>query len=204
MGAEAFKAARDFLFAHRTDYKTAHTEFRWPQLTHFNYAFDWFDAELARGATANQPALKIVAVFIPATTLLTRNDLKDRFERGRVRHLIANAADAAKFDGLDPTVKRIALGEAPSGWTSYASLSRASPSFTPDAPTNAADPMLLYFTSGTTSRPKLVEHSHQSYPVGHLITMYWLGLQLGDMHLNISSPGWAKHAYSCFFCTLEC
>src|SRR5213078_3590308 len=59
--------------------------------------------------------------------------------------------------------------------------------------------MLLYFTSGTTSRPKLVEHSHQSYPVGHLVTMYWLGLQLGDMHLNISSPGWAKHAYSCFF-----
>ena len=226
MGAEAFKAARDFLFAHRTDYKTAHTEFRWPQLTHFNYALDWFDAELARGATASQPALKIVgdgaatvtfaelsersnrianglhelgvkrgerillmlgnvvplwetmlaamkvgAVVIPATTLLTRNDLKDRFERGRVRHLIANAADAAKFDGLDPTVKRIALGEAPSGWTSYASLSRASPSFTPDAPTNAADPMLLYFTSGTTSRPKLVEHSHQSYPVGHLITM---------------------------------
>src|SRR5881227_2832262 len=254
MGAEAFKAARDFLFAHRTDYKTAHTEFRWPQLTHFNYALDWFDAELARGASASQPALKIVgdgaatvtfaelsersnrianglhalgvkrgerillmlgnvvplwemmlaamkvgAVVIPATTLLTRNDLKDRFERGRVRHLIANAADAAKFDGLDPTVKRIALGEAPSGWTSYASLLRASSSFTPDAPTNAADPMLLYFTSGTTSRPKLVEHSHQSYPVGHLITMYWLGLQLGDMHLNISSPGWAKHAYSCFF-----
>ena len=254
MGVEAFKAARDFLFAYRTDYKTAHTEFRWPQLTHFNYALDWFDAELARGASASQPALKIVgdgaatvtfaelsersnrianglhalgvkrgerillmlgnvvplwetmlaamkvgAVVIPATTLLTRNDLKDCFERGRVRHLIVNAADAAKFDGLDPTVKRIALGEAPSGWTSYGSLLHASPRFTPDAPTNATDPMLLYFTSGTTSRPKLVEHSHQSYPVGHLITMYWLGLRLGDMHLNISSPGWAKHAYSCFF-----
>jgi acetyl-CoA synthetase len=254
MGAEVFKAARDFLFAHRTDYKTAHMEFRWPKLTHFNYALDWFDAELARGASASQPALKIIgegaatvtfvelsersnrianglhalgvkrgerillmlgnvvplwetmlaamklgAVVIPATTLLTRNDLKDRFERGRVRHLIANAADAAKFDGLDPTVKRIALGETPSGWTGYASLLNASPSFTPDAPTNATDPMLLYFTSGTTSRPKLVEHSHQSYPVGHLITMYWLGLQFGDMHLNISSPGWAKHAWSCFF-----
>ena len=74
-----------------------------------------------------------------------------------------------------------------------------SAAFTPDAPTRATDPLLLYFTSGTTSRPKLVEHNHQSYPVGHLITMYWIGLQPRDMHLNISSPGWAKHAYSCFF-----
>jgi acetyl-CoA synthetase len=59
--------------------------------------------------------------------------------------------------------------------------------------------VLLYFTSGTTSRPKLVEHTQVSYPVGHLATMFWLGLQPGDVHLNISSPGWAKHAWSCFF-----
>jgi acetyl-CoA synthetase len=57
----------------------------------------------------------------------------------------------------------------------------------------------LYFTSGTTSKPKLVAHTHQSYPVGHLSTMYWIGLQPGDVHWNISSPGWAKHAWSCFF-----
>ncbi len=57
----------------------------------------------------------------------------------------------------------------------------------------------MYFTSGTTAKPKLVLHSHQSYPVGHLSTMYWLGVQPGDVHLNISSPGWAKHAYSCVF-----
>ena len=59
--------------------------------------------------------------------------------------------------------------------------------------------LLLYFTSGTTARPKLVEHTHASYPVGHLSTMYWLGLQPGDVHLNISSPGWAKHAWSNVF-----
>ncbi len=254
MSAEAFKAARDFLFTHRTDYRKAHAEFRWPQLDNFNYALDWFDAELARGDNANRLALKIVgdgaatatfgelsersnrianglralgvkrgerillmlgnvvelwevmlaamklgAVVIPATTLLTPNDLKDRFERGRVRHLIANAADATKFDGLDPTVTRLAVGDAPSGWHSYADLRRGDANFSPDGQTRATDPMLLYFTSGTTSRPKLVEHSHQSYPVGHLITMYWIGLQPGDMHLNISSPGWAKHAYSCLF-----
>ena len=94
---------------------------------------------------------------------------------------------------------RIALGEAPAGWHGYDELLRGDARFTPDGETRATDPMLLYFTSGTTSRPKLVEHSHQSYPVGHLITMYWIGLQPGDMHLNISSPGWAKHAYSCLF-----
>jgi len=144
-------------------------------------------------------AMKLGAVVIPATTLLSAYDLKDRFERGRVRHLVANAADAAKFEGLDPTVTRIAVGDAPAGWHRYDSLTSGPDSFTVDAPTKATDPLLLYFTSGTTSRPKLVEHNHQSYPAGHLITMYWIGLQPGDMHLNISSPGWAKHAYSCFF-----
>jgi acetyl-CoA synthetase len=58
---------------------------------------------------------------------------------------------------------------------------------------------MLYFTSGTTARPKLVEHTHTSYPIGHLATMYWIGLKPGDVHLNISSPGWAKHAWSNLF-----
>ncbi len=71
--------------------------------------------------------------------------------------------------------------------------------FTADGQTHATDPLLLYFTSGTTAKPKLVLHSQQSYPVGHLTTMYVLGLRPGDLHLNISSPGWAKHAYSCVF-----
>ena len=65
--------------------------------------------------------------------------------------------------------------------------------------TLASDPLLLYFTSGTTAQPKLVEHTHASYPAGHLSTMYWIGLQPGDVHLNISSPGWAKHAWSNVF-----
>ncbi len=144
-------------------------------------------------------AMKLGAVVIPATTLLTTADLRDRFARGRVRHVITTAADAAKFDGLDPSVTRIAVGAPPSGWHGYESLATGPAEFTPDGPTNATDPLLLYFTSGTTAKPKLVLHSHQSYPVGHLTTMYVLGLQASDVHLNISSPGWAKHAYSCFF-----
>ena len=75
----------------------------------------------------------------------------------------------------------------------------ASAHFEPDGPTRADDPLLLYFTSGTTARPKLALHSHASYPIGHLSTMYGLGLRPGDVHLNISSPGWAKHAWSSFF-----
>jgi acetyl-CoA synthetase len=92
----------------------------------------------------------------------------------------------------------VVVGGAP-GCLDYSELLSASEDFVPDGATLPDDPMLLYFTSGTTARPKLVLHSHVSYPVGHLTTMYWLGTQPGDLHLNISSPGWAKHAYSCFF-----
>jgi acetyl-CoA synthetase len=143
-------------------------------------------------------AMKLGAVVIPATTLLTPTDLADRFARGRVRHVVCAGADASKFDGLDASVTRIAVGGTP-GWVDYASLLEHAPAFTPDGPTPACDPLLLYFTSGTTAKPKLVLHDQCSYPVGHLVTMFWIGLQPGDLHLNISSPGWAKHAWSCFF-----
>lgn len=143
-------------------------------------------------------AIKLGAVVIPATTLLTRDDLIDRFARGRARHVIAGADNAAKFAEVPGDYTRIAVGGAP-GWHRYEDAYEASAEFAPDGETRAADPLLLYFTSGTTARPKLVLHSHQSYPVGHLATMYWVGLEPGDLHLNISSAGWAKHAYSCFF-----
>src|SRR6202042_3096172 len=90
-------------------------------------------------------------------------------------------------------------GGAPAGWVGYGDLLAAPPGFTPDGLTGADDPILLYFTSGTTAKPKLVMHSHRSYGAGSLSTMYWLGLRPGDVHLNVSSPGWAKHAWSCFF-----
>ncbi len=144
-------------------------------------------------------AMKLGAVIVPATTLLTRNDLADRFVRGRVRHVIAGADAAAKFADLPGDYTRIVVGKEMPGWTLFESGYEASAEFTPDGETKAGDPLLLYFTSGTTATPKLVLHSHQSYPVGHLSTMYWLGLRPGDLHLNISSPGWAKHAWSSFF-----
>jgi acetyl-CoA synthetase len=143
--------------------------------------------------------IKIGAVVIPATHLLTRNDLADRIARGEVRHVVTNPTLAPKFEGLAPELTRIVAGGAVAGWHDLAEARRVSPHYAAKSPTHVDDPLLLYFTSGTTSEPKLVEHSHQSYPVGHLSTMYWIGLQPGDVHWNISSPGWAKHAWSCFF-----
>ncbi|WP_432972303.1 AMP-binding protein [Dactylosporangium sp. CA-233914] len=142
-------------------------------------------------------AMKLGAVIIPATPLLGPADARDRVLRGGAGHVIATAAAAPKFSGVDPAVTRIAVGGEVEGWLPYTLADDAT--FTPDGPTRASDTLLLYFTSGTTARPKLVEHTHASYPVGHLSTMYWIGLQPGDVHLNISSPGWAKHAWSNVF-----
>ncbi|NLP59938.1 AMP-binding protein [Paraburkholderia sacchari] len=144
-------------------------------------------------------AMKLGAIVLPATTQLAPGDVRERVEAGGARFVVVDAAELAKFDALDASVKRIAVGGARDGWIDLSRAYEASAAFEPDGPTRASDPMLLYFTSGTTSKPKLVEHTHQSYPVGHLSTMYWIGLMPGDVHWNISSPGWAKHAWSCFF-----
>jgi acetyl-CoA synthetase len=146
-------------------------------------------------------AMKLGAVVIPATTLLTREELSDRLERGRVKLVVASSDQVEKIDGLcDSAVTCVHVGtDAPSGWYDYQDASHQPTSFAPDGPTQPDDPLLLYFTSGTTAKPKLVRHTHRSYPVGALSTMYWLGLQPGDIHLNVSSPGWAKHAWSSVF-----
>ncbi|WP_454618545.1 AMP-binding protein [Bradyrhizobium cenepequi] len=256
-----FQEARAFLLQHRTDYETAVKGFRWPDPVPFNWALDWFDAELAQNAESrdraalwivdagsdretklsfatlsrrsNQvanflraqglkrgdhlllllgnvvplwetmlAAMKLGVVVIPATTLLTADELRDRLDRGKARAVVATQDQVGKFADLgSDKLVRIVVGATSQqkGWLPFEQAADASETFTPDGPTKADDPMLLYFTSGTTAKPKLVRHSQRSYPVGHLSTMYWIGLQPGDVHLNISSPGWAKHAWSCFF-----
>ena len=144
-------------------------------------------------------AMKLGAVIIPASTLLQPADLADRVSRGDVRHVVAEQAQAAKFAGVPGEWTRVVVGGDADGWHSYADAALAPEEFTPDGVTRADDPLLLYFTSGTTSQPKLVGHTQASYPVGHLSTMYWIGIKPGDVHLNISSPGWAKHAWSNLF-----
>ena len=142
---------------------------------------------------------KLGAVMIPSSTLLTPADIADRIERGRVAHVIAESELTDRFANITGALTRIAVGDAVEEWMPYDDFATAGSTFTPDGPTPANDPLFLYFTSGTTAKPKLVEHTHVSYPIGHLSTMYWLGLQPGDVHLNISSPGWAKHAWSNVF-----
>ncbi|MCC8400545.1 AMP-binding protein [Paraburkholderia sp. MMS20-SJTN17] len=144
-------------------------------------------------------AMKLGAIVLPATTQLSADDVRERVQIGGAKCAVVDSAELGKFDTLDVPLTRFSVGTPRDGWIDVAAAYEASPHFTPDGVTHASDPLLLYFTSGTTSKPKLVEHTHQSYPVGHLSTMYWIGLQPGDIHWNISSPGWAKHAWSCFF-----
>jgi acetyl-CoA synthetase len=142
---------------------------------------------------------KLGVVVIPATTLLSTADIRDRVERGHVGHVVARSEDTDRFDGVGGSWTPIAVGEDVEGWLSYRRYAEFLGGFEPEVGTRPDEPLLLYFTSGTTAQPKLVEHTHTSYPVGHLSTMFWIGLQPGDVHLNISSPGWAKHAWSNVF-----
>src|SRR5271165_3546658 len=144
-------------------------------------------------------AMKLGAVIIPASTLLQSADLVDRIPRGQVRHVITETSQLAKFGQVPGEWTRIVVGDAADGWHPYADAFDEPAEFTPEGITRASDPLLLYFTSGTTALPKLVGHTQVSYPVGHLSTMYWIGIQPGDVHLNLSSPGWAKHAWSNVF-----
>ncbi|MET7281070.1 AMP-binding protein [Kribbella sp. NPDC005582] len=138
------------------------------------------------------------AVMIPATTLLTDADLADRIARGNVRAVVTASAETSRYAGIADDCLRVAVGEPVDGWLHFDDFAQYDGPV-PEVDTAADDSLLLYFTSGTTSQPKLVEHTHVSYPVGHLSTMYWIGLQPGDVHLNVSSPGWAKHSWSNFF-----
>jgi acetyl-CoA synthetase len=143
--------------------------------------------------------MKIGAVISPATGLLTQDDVSERIERGGISGVVAGSTFTAKFQHVRDHLTRIVVGPAERDWISFDDSYAAPAFFDPDGPTRAADPLLLYFTSGTTAKPKIVLHTHQSYPVGHLSTLFYTGLQPGDRHWNISSPGWAKHAWSCFF-----
>jgi acetyl-CoA synthetase len=248
-----FRGARDLLLSYRLDYDGARAAFRWPTLSQFNWALDWFDVvanehpdsaalriveedgaetQLSYGQMversarvanwlraqgvgrgdrilvmlpnrvelweATLAAMKLGAVLIPSTMLLTPSDVADRVKRGQVSCVIVDESAVATFATVRGDFTRIVVGET-SGWRSYDDAQGAETEFSADGVTRADDTLFLYFTSGTTSKPKLVEHTYTSYPIGHLSTMYWLGLRPGDVHYNISSPGWAKHAWSCFF-----
>ena len=152
-------------------------------------------------------AMKVGAVVSPASVQLTASDIRDRMSRSKVRAVVADAALLNETGELADVLRgapvRFINGDDRSGWISLRQAESRSDRFVNPLPTFSTDPCLLYFTSGATAHPKMVLHSHVSYPVGHLITMAWIGVRPGDMHYNISAPGWGKHAWSSF-CPVEC
>jgi acyl-coenzyme A synthetase/AMP-(fatty) acid ligase len=153
--------------------------------------------------------MKIGAIPIPCTTLLTPKDLQFRADAAEAIALITDSEGAAKFDQVraeSPSVKYTILVDADAdtagreNWTNYHRIvSEASPEFT-GPKTRSDDPCLVYFTSGTVGYPKMVLHTHASYPLGHTITgKYWLDLHEDDLHWNLSETGWAKFAWSNLF-----
>lgn len=152
--------------------------------------------------------LKLGAVVIPAYTSLTQAEAADRVVRGRVNCVVARSdlvplfAKSALGTRIAIAVSSAAQGTgdcAYPGWLDYRGSWEAPWLFVPRAATPSTDPAFAYFTSGTTSAPKLAVHTHASYPVGHLSSMYFNGLLPGDRHVNVSAPGWAKHSWSSFF-----
>ncbi len=156
--------------------------------------------------------IKLGGTIIPASTLLSPSDLADRIERGNIKFVIAHHKYTEKFNRageiLQSLKAMVCVGQFEDTcqcdeqeilpcWTDY-KISREFPvDYEPNFITFTTDIMFMFYTSGTTSKPKLVIHPYH-YPVGHLTTMYWLDLQPDDVHYNISSPGWAKFAWSSF------
>ncbi len=154
--------------------------------------------------------MKIGAIPIPCTTLLTPKDIQFRAEVAEAVGIITDREGASKFDQVRnecPTIRVAILAERPNadvagreGWINYQQVvSEASPEFT-GPKTRSDDPCLVYFTSGTVGYPKMVLHTQASYPIGHTITgKYWLDLHEDDLFWNLSETGWAKFAWSNLF-----
>ena len=143
---------------------------------------------------------KLGAIAVPASYLLTKKDFEYRFKAGRIRAIVATA-DGEVTDEIDKAAKfneaikaKVIVGGTRNGWDSYNRSIRFFAS-TFERPSNAAggdDPMLMYFTSGTTSYPKMATHSFK-YPLGHYITArYWHGVDPDGLHFTISDTGWGK------------
>ncbi len=151
-------------------------------------------------------AMKVGVVSMPGTNLLTAHDLEYRINRAGARLAIVTAEHAAKIEEIKekcPTLEHlIIIGEDRDGWVNFETLCAESSDQLSRAdvePTGADDLMLIYFTSGTTSLPKMVPRNF-SYGLAHQITgQYWMDLKEGDIHWTLTDTGWAKAAWGMLF-----
>lgn len=143
-------------------------------------------------------AIKLGAVIVPNSLLLSQQELKDRLDREKIKVIATTKSHASKFEIAASGVIPLTVDGEEEGWIRYDTAYLESSEFKRETRTYGRDPLFRYFTSSNTAKPKLVEHSHAGFTVGHLSTMYWLGLRPGDVHLGINSPGWSMHDWNCF------
>jgi len=144
---------------------------------------------------------KLGAVGVPATNLLTVKDYVYRFNAASIAHIVCTAQGeaAARVEEAGGQYKdirnRFIAKGSREGWIDFDAELEAQPDTFDRVPTEIGDPLLLYFTSGTTGYPKMVYHDH-SYPIAHIITAkYWHNIPADGLHLTVSETGWAKSVW---------
>jgi acetyl-CoA synthetase len=150
--------------------------------------------------------IKLGIVYCPAPTMLTPKDLKYRIEAADIRAVITDAENAPKVDAIFedcPSLDtRVLVDGEREGWISYpveldypAPISSRIANLGGLKKTKSTDPLVIFFTSGTTGDAKMVMHNH-AYPLGHIVTArFWHDLTASDLHLTLSDTGWAKSAW---------
>lgn len=142
--------------------------------------------------------IRLGAVPVPGTPLLTGNDLEYRIEEAQVTAVVTDAEGAAKLADFHGT--KIVVAAQTCGWIDFDNGIRSSPAEFHGEPTASDDPGIIYFTSATTGHPKMVLHTQVSYGLAHRLTgQLWLDLGPDDLHWNISDLGWGKAAWSSFY-----
>jgi len=149
---------------------------------------------------------KLGIVPMPGTALLTTKDIEYRLERSDAVGVITNSNHTASVEeALKKCTNirhKILMDGSKSGWVDLVAKMKEMPiSLDKDKVTNtkSSDPLMIYFTSGTTGHPKMVLHTH-AYPLGHEVTArFCQNLKPTDLHWTVSDPGWAKCAWGKLF-----